>query len=100
MMQTRRPDNQAWRPPNPGGLLHSDKLAIFTERRPKVLIFDHDSRVNVLTPQSVKTHHAGIYSGGGSWPGYPRILEKEIWVDFIKEFDINCLSYRKYIVYQ
>lgn len=31
MMQTRRPDNQAWRPPNPDGLLHSDKLAIFTQ---------------------------------------------------------------------
>lgn len=52
MMQTRRPDNQAWRPPNPGGLLHSDKLAIFTGRRPRVLIFYHGSRISVLTPPS------------------------------------------------
>lgn len=91
-MQTRRPDNQAWRPPNPGGLLHSDKLAIFTERRPKVLIFDHGSRVSVLTPPSCSQWKLIMQA---STPGEEvGQLEKEIWVDFIKEFDINCLSYR------
>lgn len=75
MTQTRRPDNQAWRPPNPGGLLHSDKLAIFTGRRPRVLILDLHVSVgkcyNAAILYSMKTHHACICSGEWCRPGYP-----------------------------